>query len=703
MKALFLIYHGLDASNGISKKIHAQVDALRSHGLDIELCLPDETTGEKRWMVGKSVIANYGSGIKGKVLKRILFDAIVEYVRKEQIKIIYMRYDLNANPFTIRLIRQLHQAGAVILTEIPTYPYDNEEGAKSRRQQRKFDRRYRQKFFTYVDRVVTFSSEKTIFGRPTINISNGIDLSQIKLIEPTPKPNDDLHMICVAQIHYWHGVDRMVRGLGEYYKQCPSRKVYLDLVGQLFSERERQEVLTAIAEYNIEKYVIQHGAKHGAALDDIFDRADIALGSLGRHRSGITYIKTLKNREYAARGLAFVYSETDTDFEEMPYILKAPADESPLDIQAVIAFHEKLSMPPQEIRNSITHLTWIEQMRTVLRETPFLNPFGSSALTADVAPTPTPSPTAVTPKVSIIIPLYNTEEYIEETVRSIQEQTLREIEIIIINDGSTDRSLEIVQRIAAQDPRITVVSQTNQGQSAARNNGTTTATGDYIYYMDSDDLLKPATLADCYTFATNERLEMVCFDAEYIKTNNEHQLDVDYSRATILKDRHIYSGKEYIEAQLRKGGAIASPCLYITRRDYLRSTNLLFYRGIIHEDQLYTTQLTLRSKRLGYLAQNYFERRLRANSVMTTTFSMRNIIGYATVTRELLRFADLHPETKPIIDAHLTKMLNAVAWLGHRMAYKDRRAAYRLLTATPKQYISLRNKLLLLFKAFIKK
>ena len=89
---------------------------------------------------------------------------------------------------------------------------------------------------------------------------------------------------------------------------------------------------------------------------------------MGRHRSGIYNIKTLKNREYAARGFSFIYSETDDDFDLMPYILKAPADETPIDISLIINFcHSKIILP-QEIRSSIKHLSWREQMKKVCED-----------------------------------------------------------------------------------------------------------------------------------------------------------------------------------------------------------------------------------------------------------------------------------------------------------------------------------------------
>ena len=89
---------------------------------------------------------------------------------------------------------------------------------------------------------------------------------------------------------------------------------------------------------------------------------------MARHRSNITDIKTLKNREYAARGIPFMYSEIDSDFENKPYILKATADESSIDIQKIISFYDQCTCTPLEIRNSIKNLSWKIQMQKVVDE-----------------------------------------------------------------------------------------------------------------------------------------------------------------------------------------------------------------------------------------------------------------------------------------------------------------------------------------------
>ena len=138
--------------------------------------------------------------------------------------------------------------------------------------------------------------------------------------------------------------------------------------GYFFSAEIEKEFKKIVIDNHMEDYVILYGKKHGEELDNLFNKCDFGIGSLGRHRVGIDKIKTLKNREYAARGIPFIYSETDSDFDTKPYVLKVPADESPASVQDIIDFYKKNSMNPQQIRDSIKELSWKYQMGHVIEE-----------------------------------------------------------------------------------------------------------------------------------------------------------------------------------------------------------------------------------------------------------------------------------------------------------------------------------------------
>lgn len=361
MKALFLVFHGFSAHNGISKKISYQVEALRHCGVATELCWLDIEKDCHMRKIDDHVIENFGSGIKAKINKRICYDSVTDYVINNRIELLYIRSAHNSNPFITRMVKKLHLSGVKIVMEIPTYPYEGQfKGATLKNHLRLYlDILCRKSMAKYIDKIITFANVPLIFGVPTISISNGIDFNEIPLKKEIP--SQTLNLLAVAELHFWHGYDRVIEGMRSY---CAT-DIKLHIVGA--NNTPEGIKLKALAEkYNLTDRVIFHGALSGEALNKAFDNADFGIASLGRHRSGITQIKTLKNREYAARGLNFVYSEEDEDFDLMPYVMRAPADESPLDIAALVAFHNSQTMKPMEIRDSIKNLSWEVQMQKVI-------------------------------------------------------------------------------------------------------------------------------------------------------------------------------------------------------------------------------------------------------------------------------------------------------------------------------------------------
>ena len=372
MKGIFLVFHGFAEHNGISKKIFYQCEALGRCGAEMELCYLDiDGSGRQRRMLGAAVLEDYGTGIGAKIKKRVSYGKLLEYIRKANVDFVYVRSDHNASPVLINLFRRIKKSGVRIVMEIPTYPYDPEYAQSPWRRKARLlvDKCFRNRMARYMDRIVTFTDLDEIFGVRTICISNGIDFSAVKMKEKVNDTSKRLDLVGVAQIHFWHGFDRVIEGLASYYCAGDNRReVVFNIVGEgVPAEVEKLKRMTS--ERGLDKYVFFHGALSGKELDYIFERCDMGVASLGRHRNGITKIKTLKNREYAARGIPFVYSETDDDFDGMPYVMKVPADETPLDICAVVRFYDSLEMSPQQIRSTIENsLSWDRQMEKVLSE-----------------------------------------------------------------------------------------------------------------------------------------------------------------------------------------------------------------------------------------------------------------------------------------------------------------------------------------------
>ncbi len=367
-KLLFLSFNGYSDHNGISKKKLAQIKGLKECGCNVVNCYytVNPENGDRLWMTDDKVLVNLGTGIRAKIRKRIDYKPIIAFIREKQIELVYMRSEHNANPFLMRFVKKLREAGVKIVMEIPTYPYDQEYPTLKGKCHLSIDRMFRKQLARTLNAIVTFSEKKVIFGQQTIQISNGIDFSSIRMKQIKKKPGE-LHLIGVAEIHFWHGFDRIIAGLRDYYNGGDiSCNVYFHIVGEFSGTRERDEILPLINDYNLENYVTLHGRQFGVELDRLFDLADLGIGSLARHRSGITFIKTLKNREYAARGIPFIYSEMDADFDAMEYVFKVPADESPIDIKQLLSFYQKLRLSPVDIRQSVLHLSWEKQMKIVI-------------------------------------------------------------------------------------------------------------------------------------------------------------------------------------------------------------------------------------------------------------------------------------------------------------------------------------------------
>jgi glycosyltransferase involved in cell wall biosynthesis len=395
MKALFLYFYELNPYNGICKKVLYQHEAFKRNGLDMRLChMSFAANGDQLRMVDGEIIKNYGHGIIAKLRRRYDFRDIVKYIRDNEIEYLYIRGAHNANLFLNRMLLKLRKAGVVSDLEIPTYPYEGQfKGAGYvNNLMLVIDKLFRRRMGVLLHRIVTFSDHKRIFGCKTINLSNAIDFNNIKLKSRINDSSTSINLLSVAEIHFWHGLDRVIEGMSEYYKLCsdisanncnysneqieksdgesdkPMREVFFHVVGKGYGV-EFEQLKALVKERGLEDKVIFYGNLYGEELDEAFERADFGIASLGRHRSGITKLKSLKVREYAARGIPFIYSEIDDDFEEMPYILKAPADDSPIDIGRILNFYDSLKMTPLQIRGTIESvLSWDVQMKKVVEE-----------------------------------------------------------------------------------------------------------------------------------------------------------------------------------------------------------------------------------------------------------------------------------------------------------------------------------------------
>lgn len=242
-----------------------------------------------------------------------------------------------------------------ILLEIPTYPYDKEilRSVKDIPIYLK-DVFNRLRFRRYVDRIVTFSSDERIWGIPTIQTINGYNFDEEPL-RNVRVMDDWIHVIGVAVFAPWHGYDRFLVGLGQYYRNGGNRKIMVHFVGGGVSVPEYKAL---VEEYGLQEHVVFHGWKSGEELRKAYDMADISLDMLGRHRTDCYTCSSLKSRETGAKGLPMITAcQIDYMPQEYPYRLQVSFDDEPVNIEEVIAFFDSIYVESgktaQEIANEI--------------------------------------------------------------------------------------------------------------------------------------------------------------------------------------------------------------------------------------------------------------------------------------------------------------------------------------------------------------
>ena len=361
-RILYLALLELLPGDGVSKKVAAQVKAFNKQS-ECHLC-SYENRGSKRYIKVDGQDICEISNANSLLYRKRIFDSILKYINETGINVLYIRYTLNADYYYISFLKAAKRLGCKILIEIPTYPYDSEfkNASLKRKLLHQVEMFFRQWLRSCCDYIVTTSEQENIFNLPTLRISNAVDPDDIPL-NPSTQKKESYRFIAVGQIAFWHGYDRMIAGFRDYYKNNPETEVYLDIVGNGHALPELQAL---VKDYDLEKYITFHGRREGAELNAIFTNADMAIGCLGCHRKSLVEVKSLKNVEYAMRGLPFIYSERNSDFDDKPYVVKCSPDESPVSVDELVNFIKQNTFTPEEIRKSVDVLSWDNQIKTIL-------------------------------------------------------------------------------------------------------------------------------------------------------------------------------------------------------------------------------------------------------------------------------------------------------------------------------------------------
>lgn len=256
--------------------------------------------------------------------------------------------------------------------------------------------------------------------------------------------------------------------------------------------------------------------------------------------------------------------------------------------------------------------------------------------------------------VSIVVPIYNVEEYLPKCLDSLIGQTYKNIELILINDGSTDHSLKIAEEYAEKYRQIKLVTQRNGGLSKARNTGMNLATGEYLCFVDSDDWLELDTIQEIVSLMDIDDLDLCLFGANtFLSDVNKlrRQSEDDYCYSS--KCKGVYQGKELFSKLYFSGEFKASACMYMMKRKLIAESGLEFKEGMIHEDELFTPYLFYYAGRSEITERKFYNRRIRKNSIVTGTKALEHMKGYGSVFLGLSECPGKEDENQAVAESYL--------------------------------------------------
>ena len=248
-------------------------------------------------------------------------------------------------------------------------------------------------------------------------------------------------------------------------------------------------------------------------------------------------------------------------------------------------------------------------------------------------------------RISVVIPVYNVEEYLAQCLDSIISQTYSNLEIICVNDGSTDRSQEILERYARQDDRIRVVVRSNGGLGAARNTGLAHAGGEYVCFVDSDDWLEEDTFEILLSKLTGNDVDFVLFGMKVYDNELGHftrAFNMRYFELGVFD--HFLEGKKLDIAELKEHffdiDMNVSACNRLFKRSFLEENVLKFLEGVVYEDLFFFTDLCMRAESFLFLSTGLYCYRARRAGSLTSgdgnALDMWKSIVYVFENRENL-------------------------------------------------------------------
>lgn len=355
---------------GVRNKVEGQIKALESLGYEVDII---SIFNQDIIFNYKTVIKTYSSITKivDKALMNFRFYKVInEKIDASIYNAVYIRYPTMSQPYLLRFLKKLSKSDSAILFEIPTYPYKQElESSIPKRIIYFIDKIYTPYLKRYLKFIITNYDQSEIYNIPAIRMGNGIHIDNNVKFKIGHSSSKTLSLISVSSLINWHGHDRIIKGLSNYYNTGPQKEIRLNIIGE---GEEMDNLMALTKKLNLNTKIKFHGFKKGEELEQIYKECQVGIGTLGIHRKGINTDNSLKTREYMSRGLPVIMAARDFDIpENYPFVINCNPTDDPIDFHKILSFYENLVTEFPDYQNTIfnfakDNLTWKSKMKHVL-------------------------------------------------------------------------------------------------------------------------------------------------------------------------------------------------------------------------------------------------------------------------------------------------------------------------------------------------
>ena len=359
--------------NHLFRKFYSQVNSGVKLGDDVYY-----TTYDKHYLymnhivdgkVEQIIIGKNKYSEKNVLIMHQMMRSLRPWIKNHHVDFVYMR-SIPPTYTHNKTKKMFHKNGTIVVVEIPSYP-GNEIYLSPRKLYFKLVSILNRVFSDkkYTDLYAVIGEHVDIYkGKPAINIENGLDVNKVPLKKRFEYHPGEIHLLIVAVIQYWHGYDRLIRGIKNYRDRGGDRKIYLHICGNCH-DGSLEQYLQYAKDNGFLDDIICHGFQSGDSLTEIFEMSDVAIGSLGLHRSNIIVDTTLKLPEYTARGIPFIYCTHSNNVDPNGgYCLRISDDESDVDIESVIRFFDSINtntISKQMRKFAEESLQWSTQLKKI--------------------------------------------------------------------------------------------------------------------------------------------------------------------------------------------------------------------------------------------------------------------------------------------------------------------------------------------------